>query len=188
MYYEESKKNVMAMLRQLGCPTFFFTLSCADKRWNTNFATILLERGYEIRFQCDQKKEDFEVTVKARQQDKEWKPLEKFLKEDIQESLHELIRGNVVTATRFFHHRVKAFLSSIVLKSSSPFCVLYYSYKVEFQERGAAHVHGVLWLNSRKLEQVVNIDGRLLANQDGPMPMKGLTAAFEKLKYTRSQN
>ena len=182
-YWRTAKYEMLAKLDNFGPFQLFFTLSCADKRWNTNFATILLERGYEIRFQCDQKKEDFEVTVKARQQDKEWKPLEKFLKEDIQESLHELIRGNVVTATRFFHHRVKAFLSSIVLNSSSPFCVLYYSYKVEFQERGAAHVHGVLWLNSRKLEQVVNIDGRLLANQDGPMPMKGLTAAFKKLKY-----
>ena len=30
MYYEESKKNLMALLRQNGCPTLFFTLSCAE--------------------------------------------------------------------------------------------------------------------------------------------------------------
>ena len=30
MYYEESKKNLMALLRQNGCPTLFLTLSCAE--------------------------------------------------------------------------------------------------------------------------------------------------------------
>jgi dTDP-4-dehydrorhamnose reductase len=33
MYYEESKKNLMALLRQNGCPTLFFTLSCAEFDW-----------------------------------------------------------------------------------------------------------------------------------------------------------
>ena len=30
MYFEESKKHVMAMLRQLGCPSLFLTLSSAE--------------------------------------------------------------------------------------------------------------------------------------------------------------
>ena len=29
----------------------------------------------------------------------------------------------------------------------SPLPVQYYSYKVEFALRGAAHIHGVLWVN-----------------------------------------
>lgn len=28
------KSEVLAMAKQLGIPTFFFTLSCADLRWN----------------------------------------------------------------------------------------------------------------------------------------------------------
>ena len=44
---------------------------------------------------------------------------------------------------------------------SSPFCVKYYTFKVEFQQRGAAHIHGTLWLDTRKLEQVVNVNGHL---------------------------
>ena len=32
-YYEKSKKNLMALLRQLGCPTVFLTLSCAEYAW-----------------------------------------------------------------------------------------------------------------------------------------------------------
>ena len=30
MYYEESNKNLMALLRQNGCPSAFLTLSCAE--------------------------------------------------------------------------------------------------------------------------------------------------------------
>ena len=33
MYYEESKKNLMALLRQNGCPSVFLTLSCAEFDW-----------------------------------------------------------------------------------------------------------------------------------------------------------
>ena len=33
MYYEESKKNLMAHLRQNGCPSIFLTLSCAEFDW-----------------------------------------------------------------------------------------------------------------------------------------------------------
>ena len=33
MYYEESKKNLMALLRQNGCPSVFLTISCAEFDW-----------------------------------------------------------------------------------------------------------------------------------------------------------
>ena len=33
MYYEESKKNLMSLLRQQGCPSIFLTLSCAEFDW-----------------------------------------------------------------------------------------------------------------------------------------------------------
>ena len=167
---------MLAKLDNFGPFHLFFTLSCADKRWETNFATILMERGYQIRFECEQKEEDFKVKIEAKQQGQEWKSLDQFLKEDVEESLHDLIRGNVVTTSRYCHQRLKAFLSNIVMNKSSPLCVRYYSVKTEFQERGAQHYHGVTWLDSKKLEQVVN-------NEDGSMPMKGLSAAFKKLKY-----
>jgi hypothetical protein len=32
-YYQQSKKNLMAMLRQKGCPTLFVTISCAEYKW-----------------------------------------------------------------------------------------------------------------------------------------------------------
>ena len=55
--------------------------------------------------------------------------MKNFIKEDVQESLHELVRGNVITAARYYH--------------------------VEFQDRGAGHIHGTLWLNLKKIENMV---------------------------------
>ena len=34
MYYQDTKKKLMATLRQKGAPTLFTTLSCAEFDWN----------------------------------------------------------------------------------------------------------------------------------------------------------
>ena len=36
------------MVAQLGCPTWFMTLSCADLRWNKLFEIITKTRGISI--------------------------------------------------------------------------------------------------------------------------------------------
>ena len=41
MYYEEAKKNVMAILQQNGSPSLFVTLSCAEYSWNSLLKEIL---------------------------------------------------------------------------------------------------------------------------------------------------
>ena len=70
----------------------------------------------------------------------DWKSLRKFLEDDIADSKHELIRGNVVMATRYFHHRVKSFISKVVMSKSNPMHVKNYTYKVEFQGRGTIDI------------------------------------------------
>ena len=52
------------------------------------------------------------------------------------------------------------------------------------------HVHGVTWLDTKKLEQVVEVDGKLTVSksQVGTKPMAGLTAAFKKLRYNEKLN
>ena len=47
-YWKKAKYEMIARLDNLGPFQLFFTLSCADMRWDENFAAILLERGYEI--------------------------------------------------------------------------------------------------------------------------------------------
>ena len=75
--------------------------------------------------------------IEGKSKDGQWKPLTKLIEEDVDQSQHELIRGNVVQATRFFDNRVKCFLRDIIMKKSNPMSVQFYTYKVEFQARGA---------------------------------------------------
>ena len=41
-------------------------------------------------------------------------------------------------------------MKHIVMSKGSPMAVKNFSYKVEFQLRGAGHVHGVLWIDWKK--------------------------------------
>ena len=111
-------------------------------RWNENFAAILLERGYEIDYTQTHILEDgsSETNIRARVKGQEWKPIKKFIEENLEESIHELVRGNVLTATRYFEHRVKQFINKVMMGKNNPMHVKYYTYKVEFQDRGAGHI------------------------------------------------
>ena len=40
--------KVMIMVKQLGAPSFFLTLSCADVRWNDVFYAISKANGTDI--------------------------------------------------------------------------------------------------------------------------------------------
>ena len=39
-YWKKFLFDVLAMVKQLGIPTFFLTLSCADWRWNEQISII----------------------------------------------------------------------------------------------------------------------------------------------------
>ena len=63
-----------------------------------------------------------------------------------------MIRTNVLTATRNFQHRVEAFKKEIMNGGNNPMKIKNMSYRVEFQGRGAAHIHGTLWLDIKDIE------------------------------------
>ena len=44
-YWKKFLSEVLAMVKQLGLPTFFMTLSCADLRWNELISTISKLKG-----------------------------------------------------------------------------------------------------------------------------------------------
>ena len=75
----------------------------------------------------------------------EKEPLRIFLEKECDESMHESIRSNVFIATRNFMHRVKAFRTEIMMGKNNPMRITYWSDKMEFQGRGAGHIHGVAW-------------------------------------------
>ena len=40
-YYEQAKKNLMAYIRQKGCPSLFLTIACAEYKWDVLLKEIL---------------------------------------------------------------------------------------------------------------------------------------------------
>ena len=135
MYYEESKKNLMALLRQQGCPSVFLTLSCAEFDWPE-----LLKEIMETVLRKKVTKEDIEQLT----------PSEK----------NKLISDNVVQSTLHFQKRVDKMFSLMRTDffdaSKTAYHVSSYFYRIEFQQRGAPHVHSLLWLKNRENQEAPN--------------------------------
>ena len=178
-YWTGKRYEVLAKVENLGAFQVFFTLSCADLRWDANFAALLLERGYSINMRIEVVDGEPQVFTEARSANGEWKPINQFIDEEVEESHHSLIRGNVMTATRYFQHRVKAMISKVITAKSNPMCVKDWSYKVEFQQRGAGHIHGIIWLDLRGLEKLVE-------GEDGKLSVIGAKWANSELQRVNS--
>ena len=125
MYYEDAKKNVIAVLRQKGSPSLFVTLSCAEYSWHGLLREIM-------------------ETVKGRK-----------VTEDEIENLttperNRLISENVIQSTLHFQKRIEKELNLMTYEKffddDCPYSVKSYFYRVEFQQRGAPHIHCLLWL------------------------------------------
>ena len=116
-YYEESKKNLFALLRQLGSPNLFFTFSMAEFQWEGLLKEIL-------------------ETVYRRQ----------FSKEEIdsigQAERNKIIANNYVQSTMQFQKRLEKIFPMMKQSnffSSNPnhsYKVSNFYYRIEFQQRG----------------------------------------------------
>ena len=77
-----------------------------------------------------------------------------------------------------------------MMGGGNPMMVEYYSYKTEFQDRGAGHIHGVLWIKLHKIEELCKFkDGslRLMTEKEKEetkgefkQPFKGIKSSFKK--------
>jgi hypothetical protein len=125
-YWKKAKMEMLAKIDNLGPFHWFYTLSCADMRWNENFTSILKEKGYKIIWKQENATddvclEDVKVKVEFNKDGKvEKKDLNVFLEKECDESLHESIRTNVFIATRNFVHRVKSFRAEIMMGKNNP--------------------------------------------------------------------
>ena len=142
-------------------------MSCADKRWNENFTTFLQEHNliYEI-----------ENGIEKCYVDE--MPLDMFLERN--ESKHEFIRKNILTATLNFNNRVQEFIKTIIMNNYGDMCVEYYNYRVEFQMRGAGHIHGTLWLDWVKLKKEMNEQNKKGCKTN--IDIESVQSAFTKIK------
>ena len=123
-YWQKVKYEMIAKLENIGPFHFFFTLSCGDTRYDENFSSFLVKKGFTVKYISN---EDGSVQTVVKGRDGEDKPLEEFLKEDMDESHHEMIRTNVLTATRNFHHRVETFRTQILKGKNNPMKVKHIS-------------------------------------------------------------
>jgi hypothetical protein len=122
-HWEAEKKKVMAMIRQFGLPTFFITLSAAESRWGE--LLVILKRVVDKEEVTEEEALGLASNEKVR-----------------------LIRTDPVTCVRYFDNRWRQ-LFKIMKKEGGVFgrhnVVLYY-WRVEFQQRGSPHIHGMFWL------------------------------------------
>ena len=163
-------KDLIARMMNNGPFQYFFTLSCGDTRWNENFKSVLhnLVGDNKIIYR------DNEVYI---DNNREEKPLRQYLADN--ESIHDFIRVNILTATRNFDHRVKAFISNVILGTFSPMQVKYYSYRVEFQLRGAGHIHGCLWVDFKNFWKLLSQEDKNSFRDLGVEDHKCIESTFD---------
>ena len=146
---------MMAKLDNLGPFHFFFTLSCADKLWMENITSVLEEKKIKVIYGFDSDSNEETLVQVQRDSKSELVTLDQYIENYMDESIHEILRRNVVTATRNYQHRVKAFIKEVMTDSSNPMLVKHYSAKLEFQGRGAAHNHGTIWIDKDRMEFMI---------------------------------
>lgn len=104
-YWERTLHDLFAMLRQLGTPTFFCTLSAAEMRWPEVITAIKTQQGKSVNVS------ELDWPEKC-----------------------ETLRSNPVTAMRMFEKRVEALLRDLVMSPAQPIGeVIDFFYRVEFQ-------------------------------------------------------
>ncbi|XP_042609822.1 uncharacterized protein LOC122142829 [Cyprinus carpio] len=123
-YWMSTQKDLFALIRQLGIPTFFASFSSADLRWPEMMKTFIKQEGKQINV------DELDWSEKC-----------------------GLIRRNPVTAARMFDHRWHCFLKNVIMSPAKPIGKIKdYFYRVEFQQRGSPHVHCLFWVeNAPKL-------------------------------------
>ena len=135
MNYEQSKKNLMALLHQQGCPSVFLTLSCAEFDWPELLKEIA-ETVYRRKFTTAEI-DNLSNTEK-----------------------NKLISENTVQSTMHFQRRVEKLFGLMGYDffegNNEAYHVSSYFFRVEFQQRGAPHIHSLLWLKNRKGKDAPN--------------------------------
>ena len=120
-YYQRTFYDLLAMIRQLGTPTWFFTLSAADLKWPDMIQAIAKQYGVYY--------SDDEVTALSFDEKSSW------------------LNRNPVTAAKHFHYRLNVFFKDFLKSTSEPLGeIVDYAIRIEFQARGSPHAHCVIWV------------------------------------------
>ncbi len=120
VFWQGVQKDLFAMVRQLGIPTWFCPFSSADLRW-----TELMETFMKVH------------NLKGNVNEMDWS------------QKCNLLKNNPVTAARMFDHRFRCFLRDVIMSPAQPIGkIIDYFYRVEFQQRGSPHTHCLFWVEN----------------------------------------
>ena len=121
-YFEKCKKDLFAMIRQLGNPTWFCSFSAAETRWVHLLKT--LGRLVEKKDYTDDEIKNMTWQQKS-----------------------DLIQKDPVTCARNFEHMVQLFIKDVLKSNLMPIGeIVDFFYRVEFQQRGSPHIHALFWV------------------------------------------
>ncbi|CAF0967783.1 unnamed protein product [Brachionus calyciflorus] len=121
-YWQWKKMEVNAAIRQLGCPTFFITLSPAEIDWPELIVILVLT--------VDRKKISIEEAKKMSRSKR-----------------IDYVSKDPITVARYFENRMGE-LVKLIINKNGPFRdnkVIDYFWRIEFQYRGSPHIHMLTW-------------------------------------------
>ena len=123
-YYQRTFYDLLAMIRQLGTPTWFFTLSAADMKWPDMIQIIAR--------QCGVNYTDEDILALSFENKPNW------------------LRRNPVTAVRHFQYRLNTFFQHFLKSSANPLGeIVDFGIRIEFQAQGSPHAHCVANMGER---------------------------------------
>ena len=123
-YFEKAKKDIFAMIRQLGPAILFCSFSSAATQW-THLLRIL-GKHVDNREYSDNELENLNWEEKCR-----------------------LIQSDPVTFARDFDYQFNQFLRHFLMSGAAPLGkIADWFYRVEYQQRGSPHIHMLIWLES----------------------------------------
>ena len=170
-YWQKFMYEVVAMVKQLGIPTWFMTLSCAELRWPEMFQIIARIQGKNM------SNEEIEAL-----------------------SYHEkcqMLNLNPVIVAKHFQYRVETFFTEILLTDAKPIGkIVYYALRIEFQMRGSPHLHALIWTSDcprlnqdNKQEYIDYIDEHVQAyvpSKDEDAELYELVNMYQKHSHSKS--
>lgn len=119
-YWQKFMYEVVAMVKQLGIPSWFMTLSCADLRWPELFHIIARTKGMNL---TNEQVEALSYNERC-----------------------SMLNLNPVIVAKHFQYKVETFFIEVLLTSANPIGkIVYYALRIEFQMRGSPHLHALIW-------------------------------------------
>ena len=121
-YFEKAKKDLFAMIRQLGSATLFCSFSSAEMQWI--YLLRILGQLVDHKHYTDEQLESLNWEDRCR-----------------------LIQSDPVTCARHFDYQVNQFMTNFLLSSAEPLGKISdWFYRVEYQQRGSPHIQMLMWL------------------------------------------